>query len=347
MQAVEVYCPVCEAAVHIKSSIIDDVGQFTKFILWCLGKGYTIEEIDDVIEIGENVISEELTYLCGIGFVKEDNGNFSLNEKGRYFLYLMEIIEIFNASKLMVNINCTTGKIQRLNNNNIDTSCLKKGFQKFPSLVSWQLFYNKNYGNSKDFVIENYNKFFEHLTDTQIESLYVELEIKREPKFVKYRLDDVLPINEKYSLENMDDINVVIEQPVERIRYNIIDTRLDKHRHLIPSLLDQKKENKKNLSFDSIRILNLVDEEKKLNSKNNAVYVDSLNGKVFPSFDNKEIEYAKIKIKLPKDEYQVSDQDIEAALNLKMNYLKASKASTDEIIISRFIPFSVFKECEG
>ena len=84
----------------------------------------------------------------------------------------MEIIESFNSSKLMVNINCTTGKIQRLNNNNIDTSCLKKGLQKFPSLVSWQLFYNKNYGNSKDFVIENYRNFFEYLTDVQIESLY-------------------------------------------------------------------------------------------------------------------------------------------------------------------------------
>lgn len=345
MQAVEVYCPVCEAVVRIKSSIIDDVGQFTKFILWCLGKGYTIEEIDGVIEIGENVIGEELTYLCGIGFVKEDDGIFSLREKGRSFLYLMEIIEIFNSSKQMVNINCTTGKIQRFNNN-IESSALKKDFQKFPSIVSWQLFYNKNYGNSKDFVIENYNQVFEHLNDVQIESLYVELEITREPKFVKYRLDDVLPINQKYSLENMDDINVVIEQPIDRIRYNIIDTRLDKHRHLIPSLLDQKNSDKKHLSFDSMRILNLLDEEKKLNSKNNAVYVDSLNCKVFPSFDNKEIEYAKIKIKLPKYEYQISDQDVKSVLNLKMNYLKASKTSTDEIIISRFIPFSAFKECE-
>lgn len=63
MEEFIIYCPVNKARVSLYSDMLDDMGQFTKFILWSIGKRYSLEQIDEVIELGEYIIREELFYI--------------------------------------------------------------------------------------------------------------------------------------------------------------------------------------------------------------------------------------------------------------------------------------------
>ena len=97
MEKLALFCPVIKAKININSVMLDDIGQFTKFILWAIGKGYKLNEIDQIIELGEYVILEEIIYLCKIGFIIEKNDTYSLSENGLSYLKLIDTIEYINS----------------------------------------------------------------------------------------------------------------------------------------------------------------------------------------------------------------------------------------------------------
>lgn len=102
MSNINVYCPITSALIYVGSDRVDDLGQFTKFVLWAISNKYTINEISDAVSLGEIVVEDEVSYLSQIGFILDTESGFEITETGQriYFSYtsLINITEDMKAT---------------------------------------------------------------------------------------------------------------------------------------------------------------------------------------------------------------------------------------------------------
>lgn len=115
MSHISVFCPMNTVTIYVASERIDDLGQFTKFILWAISNRYSVEEISNTVALGNTVVEEEIAYLQRIGFVNNSGSKYLISETGQKYLDLISSIENFNNMQAKAYLNCVTGNISSFN----------------------------------------------------------------------------------------------------------------------------------------------------------------------------------------------------------------------------------------
>lgn len=324
--------------------MLDDIGQFTKFILWAIGKGYKLNEIDQIIELGEYVILEEIIYLCKIGFIIEKNDTYSLSENGLSYLKLIDTIEYINSLDILAHVNCFTGKVQEFNGQNYEKNVLNEDIQNLPMLVSKQFFYNKNYANSREFILENYDELFQDLSETQKESIYIEIASDRDIKYVIYELNEIPNADFDFSKEILFSPNLLLKRPIQKFSYSIKDERLEKYRNVLSTLSMVEKFDKELLSLKSLDMIGWEDEEKKFNKGNTVICVDACKGEIVTSVTSNHVKQRKTVIEIPEYQYEISEETVREELGIDNIHWIISKPKIETVKFFQLIPFELFVE---
>lgn len=105
MSHISVFCPMNTVTIYVASERIDDLGQFTKFILWAISNRYSVEEISNTVALGNTVVEEEIAYLQRIGFVNNSGSKYLISETGQKYLDLISSIENFNNMQAKAYLN--------------------------------------------------------------------------------------------------------------------------------------------------------------------------------------------------------------------------------------------------
>lgn len=344
MEELKLFCPVIQGKIRINSGMLDDIGQFTKFILWAIGKGYKLNEIDQIIELGEYVILEEIIYLCKIGFVIENNDTYILSENGLTYLKLIDTIEKVNSMNISIHINCFTGEVQHFNEFNYERNNLNEEIQKLPKIVSKQFFYNKNYANSREFLFDNYNELIKDLSDALKESIYLEIESEKETKYVIYELTEIPSADYDFSNENLSGSTLLFKRPIQKFSYSIKDERLQNYRNVLSTLFMIEKFDKELLSSKSLDMILWEAEEKKFNTGNMVINVDACKGEIVTSITNNNMKQRKPVIRLPEYQYSISKEIVREELEIDNIHWIISEPLIETMEVFQLVPFNIFTE---
>lgn len=344
MEGLKLFCPVVKAKININSGMLDDIGQFTKFILWAIGKGYSLNEIDQVIELGEYMILEEIVYLCNIGFVIDNNNSYSLTENGLTYIKLIDTIENVNTLGISVHINCFTGEVQKFNEHYYNIDGINGKIQKLPEIVSKQFFYNKNYANSREFVFENFTELFQDLNEIHKESINIELKIDKGTKYVIYELSEVPSVEFDYSNEAITGPALLFKRAIQKFSYSYKDERLENYRNVLPTLSMMKKFDKELLSPKSFDLILWENEEREINKGNAVICVDAYKGEIVSSITNNYMKQRITIVQLPEYQYELSEEIVRGELEISNNHYIISEPTIEMITVSQLIPFNLFSE---
>lgn len=342
----QIYCPVIRGKIHINSGMLDDIGQFTKFILWAIGNGYKLVEIDQIIELGEYVILEEVNYLCKIGFIIEGESTYSLSENGMTYLKLIETLDYINSLELCININCFTGEVQKYNELNYDKDALEEDVQKLPEMISRQFFYNKNYANSREFIIQNYPELFQDLSEVHKDSIHIEIECDKETKYVIYNLTEIPSADWDFSNEPTRGSTLLLKRSIQNFSYNISDERLENYKNVLSTLAMIEKFDKELLSSKSIDIIHWDDEEKKINKGKTVLCVDACKGEIITLVTNNHVKQRKAVIQLPEYQYEISEDIVREKLGIDNTHWVISEPKVETTKVFQLVPFDLFVQKE-
>lgn len=344
MEGLKLFCPVIKAKININSGMLDDIGQFTKFILWAIGKGYSLNEIDQVIELGEYLILEEVVYLCKIGFVIDNNNSYSLTENGLTYLKLIDTVENVNTLGISVHINCFTGEVQKFNEHYYNIDDINGKIQKLPEIVSKQFFYNKNYANSREFVFKNYTELFQDLNEVHKESIYIEIKIDKGTKYVIYELSEAPSVEFDYCNETITGPALLFKRAIQKFSYNYKDERLENYRNVLSTLSMIKKFDKELLSLKSLNMILWENEEREINKGNTVICVDAYKGEIVSSITNNYEKQRITIVQLPEYQYELSEEIVRSVLEISNNHYIISEPTIEMVTVSQLVPFNLFTE---
>lgn len=341
---IEILCPMVKAIVKINSEILDDAGQFTKFILWTIGSGYTVENIDSIIELGEYVIQEELLYLTQIGFLVKDHDKYLLSDNGKSYLNLISTVEKINSMNIPVHINCYTGEVMGLITN---TYSLENSpdIQKLPDIIARQFFYNKDYANSKEYLLKNYMDLFENINEGQKESLYTEIISERTVEYILLRLDDIPSVTENSWLITSDTSAVILRHTIANISFKVVDERLNNYRNVLETLSLLKMFDEALLSQKAAEIIVWKNNEIIANKTMKGIFLDLATNELLNNIEKHHIKGTYSIIQLPKH-YEVEDIDLEEMphfLHIKEDVFTIEKCRVNLEEHLQLIPFNLFK----
>lgn len=92
---IEVYVPVKVGKVLCHSRLLDDIGDFTRYMIWAIGNNYTEQLIKATIQLDEIVVEEALCDLERWKFAKrgEEEGRWELTAGGKEYFELIRCME--------------------------------------------------------------------------------------------------------------------------------------------------------------------------------------------------------------------------------------------------------------
>ncbi|MDR0919553.1 MAG: hypothetical protein LBM93_09985 [Oscillospiraceae bacterium] len=227
--AITVLCPILPAFIKIGITDIDNVSDFTKFILWCLSENYSADVISEKISINAFVVQGEINYLLEIKYINEVG---QLTETGKSFVKLCNAVNKCNNENngkgYKVCVNAFTGEIIDY----MPALCRKDiGNQKLSKRINLLLTRNVNYSNSQDFIIGKYNELIPDLNSERL-SCYLELESK-EPQFYTYTITE-LPKSECDFVKRPTDVVLVYDLLIYKLNFSL--EHLIKFRPVIETL---------------------------------------------------------------------------------------------------------------
>lgn len=341
------FCPVIKSKLTVQSEMLDEVGQFTKFILWSLSEGYTINDIDMTIELGDFVVIEEINYLCNIGFLIDSGERYTLTENGKMYLSLIKTVEYVNTLELNVLINCYTGEVQKYNGVIFCKDSITAEYQKLPEAVSRQFFYNLNYSNSREFLFNNYENLFNELNESQIKSINVGLICEKEIHYIKYTLEEIPSISIDYSSMLNGAPCLLLSRSYLKNNYKIFDERIENYRNVIPTLMMIDKFENGLLSDKALDFISYYNEEKQLNQEELVFFLDMYSGETVDSVVNNIAKHIKVAVQLPEYHFEIKDEHITNKVKINDFHYRLSMTNTEVKKTYQLVPFSMFTEERG
>ncbi|MDN4066657.1 hypothetical protein QYF50_02020 [Paenibacillus vini] len=342
-----IYCPINKGRILLYSNMLDDMGQFTKFILWAIGKRYSLEQIDEVIELGEYIIREELLYLCKIGFLVEENDQYTLSENGKSYLSLMNVIETINHSDIRIKINYYTGEVSSANDRCFDSNGLDMDIPTLPKRVSRHFFFNKNFANAKEFLLNEYAYYFTELSEHQKESLYVILDCEKDTSYVQYVLSEIPSIASETDTQISNGSSLLLKRTVYRYKFSYIDHRLDRYRNVLPTLRSLSKFEKELLSSRSYDIILLESEEQQRTEALAPIYQDTYSDEVSDQIHASHIPHSNQRIAdihLPVRYEHLDESMMPSQWDIDHEEWSLSKSEVKSITLAQLVPFDIFVE---
>ncbi len=232
-KSITVYCPMKKAKVVVESSNLDEMDEFTKYLIYTLGAEYDIQDISSIIELSEYIVRQEVNYLTKSGLVESEEGRYFLTELGEsYYRLICFVKEYENEIKGVV--NCYNGIISSDNVELIEASYLDN-CSKLKSKIIPELYLNKNVSNSKEFLLSALSsEIQQHLEEKEVEKLYAEVKLENGSYFRKVNIDSACSITEDDQFDKCD--NIVLEHRILVFKLRMKMKKLNNYRTVLRTL---------------------------------------------------------------------------------------------------------------
>lgn len=315
-----IYCPIRKATLKIGSEELDQMNEFTKYILYILGKKYTIDNISNILELSEYIIMEEVEYIIKIGLAIKKDGKFILTELGEKYYKLIEFLNIFKNS-IKANVNCFNGLIYDDSKDLIEETNCNNEFYKLKIKIIKDLYKNKNISNSKEYFIKKYSYIInKYLSKEELEKVYVNVNFEEGDYYQEIYIDTASSIKNIYTEEEILTHDMVLVHPVIQFKFEIKIKKLDNYRYILPTLKKICEFQNDLLSATSYNLFDLEKEEEDINYSQETYYYDILTKDVSNSIGETVNlkEGSSIRIKNYEEEkVEISKKEIEKLFNNK------------------------------
>ena len=299
---IKIYCPVMDAQLHLGCELLDDMSEFTVYILYMIGSGYSVSEIKSIIELEDIVIYEELYYMSQIKLCDSSEGQYKLTELGEKYYKILCIIENINSSDTRAQINCFTGAIMDYDYQCIDDNECDDDVFKLKVKIVKELYQNKNASNSKEYLIEKYDDIISDvLSEYEIDKLYVTVSYERGSSYKTVYINRTKSIGIEEDDLKKDTYDMFLKHELIPFKLKYKNTRLDKYRTVLPTLKNLNLFESTLVSDYSRDLLELEKEEKLWNNNSKLYYFDRLTGEVLDKYFDVDVKRS-YSIIIPKGE---------------------------------------------
>lgn len=343
MSNISVYCPITSVLIYVGSDRLDDLGQFTKFVLWAISNKYSISEISDAVSLGDIVVEDEVSYLSQIGFILDTETGFEITETGQGYLDLITSVDEFNNLHSKAHLNCFTGSVG--SPNPTATISPPETALCLPEKISRFIIQNRDYQPLQEFARSEYTDYFSHLRPEFLNSLY----------FYLYPSDADKPLFQEYSLPTPPDINdkflssdgtmVTLSRNIACLYFAYEDDRLLRYRTVIDTLERLSIFDPSLLSTTAVELLGYARDERSVNIDAAPLYIDTSTGNILSNRPVQEDFGSRrlVSIPIPGRPYKY-DEYVEVAVSSGTTQYKRTLKKTDNICLRQEVPFAIFEE---
>ncbi len=328
-EPVNVYVPVLKAQLSVVSNKLDELSRFSQFILYAIGSGEDYDEILKVTQLGSIVIEEEMLYLMKIGLLThEESLNLtSLTKHGQELFEIIVKVDAFNTRKEVVLINCLTGDLEALNNNELlNPNEIDPNLVSLKEKIIRELYQNQDPFNSREFVFEQYQ--FGVLDEEKKEDIHVEIRYGQDLFYLKRGIKNV-PIPDyqeaffqlepdtsfDFTKTDEEQTYLFIERDFYKLNLSFSYNSLLKYRSVLSTLNRLQGFESDLISKKAANLLSLEKKEQELNQQDHSFYYDPVTGYCYldcPNYPYVTKKTNTIDIKLPESyrSNQISGVDI-------------------------------------
>ena len=343
MSNISVYCPITSVLIYVGSDRVDDLGQFTKFVLWAISNKYSISEISDAVSLGDIVVEDEVSYLSRIGFILDTETGFEITETGQGYLDLIAFVDKFNNLHSKANLNCFTGGVGRPN----PTATINTPETAFclPEKISRFIMQNRDYQPLQEFARSEYTDYFSHLRPEFLNSLYFYLypSDAGKPLFQEYILSTPPDINDKFL--SSDGTMVTLLRDIVCLHFAYEDDRLLRYRTVIDTLERLSIFDSSLLSTTAVELLEYARDERSVNINATPLYIDTSTGSILLNRPIQEPLGLRqiVSIPIPDRPYKY-DEYVEIPVSSGNTQYRRILKKTDNICLRQKVPFAIFEE---
>lgn len=282
---IKIYCPVMDAQLHLGCELLDDMSEFTVYILYMIGSGYSVSEIKSIIELEDIVVYEELYYMSQIKLCELSEGRYKLTELGEKYYRILCLMDDINSSDTKAQINCFTGAIMDYDYQCIEENKCDNDVFKLKVKIVKELYQNKNPSNSKGYLIEKYNDIISDiLSEEEMDKLYVTVSYERGSLYKIVYINRAKSIGIEDSDLKQDSCDIFLKHELIPFKLKYQNSCLDKYRTVLPTLKNLNLFESELVSEYSRDLLALEKEEKLLNSNSKLYYYDRLTGEILDKY---------------------------------------------------------------
>ncbi|WP_294185076.1 hypothetical protein [uncultured Clostridium sp.] len=351
-QKLNVYCPIMKAELYVNSTLIEQMGEFTQFILYSLGKGFNINDINKTIELDEYLIREEVFHLEKWGLVENNKCIYILTELGKSYFRVIEFVEYINNLSIEVQINCFNGDIMEDDGVIVSEDLCDDNIQKLRVDIVKELYQNKNCGNSKEFFVDRfesdiYEKF--NLSEDEIESINVSLNYQKGNLYKLLYIDELDTIDMILNREDGEregangEVDISIVRQVVKLKISIENQQLEKYRYTLDTLKNINIFDSDLLSIKAKNIIEIWKEEQMLQNNLDNVFFDTATKQLITGFVPNSSNFKLYKLNIPRF-YDISELnyiELKKILNLsedyKVNFIEETALSFYNHINSKYL----------
>lgn len=235
---IDVYVPVKVGKILCHSTLLDELGAFTLFIIWSIGNGYTESQIKTTVQLDELVVDEALDDLERWKFAElEYEDKWKLTARGREYFELIRFMDKLksNDSKFYCCVEMYEGSLELHQNSPVETLSeaeLPEDAIELKNRVVGLFLSNDNYSNSLELMKEALKR--DHLLEEKyMDSLYTTLSLD---KGVRYRRYITPPYDLNISKQEKGDCPIRFAVPVGQFQYKKYVVALDEYRTVLDTM---------------------------------------------------------------------------------------------------------------
>lgn len=320
---IKVYCPIMNATLVINSKLLEQMSEFTQFILYSIGKGSLPKDIVKTVDLGTYIVEEEINYLIKIGLIYLENERYYLSEKGKEYYDVIKIIENIGEEDLKVQINCFNGQIispikeVKLNKD------IEENIQKLKVKVVKELYQNRDFANSREYIFQKLGEVFEENENINLDNIYITIDYERGDLNIPIYINDVNSIkniqnisnyheskskcnSEEITLEEDSEKNIQLKREILQIEVEVTYEELEKYKNTLTTLQNLLLFDQELLSDKSKYLLDLWERQKNIKK---IIYFDTVTNEILPIKPDANYNQELYTITIDK-QYTINDIDL-------------------------------------
>lgn len=319
----KVYCPIMNATLAINSTLLEQMSEFTQFILYSIGKGNLIKDIAEIVGLGIYIVEEEIEYLFKIGLIYSENERYYLSEKGKEYYDVIKIIENIEENDLKVHINCFNGQIispikeVKLNKD------IEDNIEKLRVKVVKELYQNKDFANSREYIFQKLGEIFEENDNINLDNIYITIDYERgdlnRPIYIKevnsikyiqkaseYLKEDLECNSNEIAVEEGSLKDIQLKREILEIDVEVTYEELEKYNNTLTTLQNLFLFDPELLSDKSKYLLDLWKQQKSIKK---TIYLDTATNEILKTKPEPNYNHELYTITIDK-QYTTTDLDL-------------------------------------
>lgn len=235
---INVYVPVKVGKVQCHSTMLDEIGAFTQFVIWSIGNGYPESQIKATVQLDELVVDEALEALERWKFAEpEYEDKWKLTSTGREYFELIRCMEKLGSEDngFPCCVEMYEGKLELISPDQIKTlrrSELPDNALQLPKKATEVFLHNDNYGDSLE-LVKAVLREKRLLDDQYMGSLYTTLNLEKE---IRYRVYKTPPYDLAAPVKEEKNACVQFAVPIAQFQYKKYAVALDEYRTVLETM---------------------------------------------------------------------------------------------------------------